>query len=131
MGQNQVSALQRCLYYNGNGKCKKLALLEPREMPIIEKCLYCRGVGKKRCNCTVYLWQLFWMATCNANRTEWSPIWSVIIRVVNKIGRLRQWHVLSNHWTVHAIVAVRHDAYFPIKAEIRAVDNQSDLGILL
>ena len=23
----------------------------------------------------------------NGNRTEWSPIWSVIIRVINKIGR--------------------------------------------
>ena len=26
---------------------------------------------------------------CNGNRTEWSPIRSVIIRVINKIGRLR------------------------------------------
>ena len=25
----------------------------------------------------------------NGNRTEWSPIWSVIIRVINKIGRLQ------------------------------------------
>ena len=25
----------------------------------------------------------------NGNRTEWSPIWSVIIRVINKIGQLR------------------------------------------
>ena len=25
----------------------------------------------------------------NGNRTEWSPIWSVIIRVINKIGRPR------------------------------------------
>ena len=31
-----------------NGKCIKLALLEPSEMSIIEKCLYIRGVGKKR-----------------------------------------------------------------------------------
>ena len=28
-------------------------------------------------------------------------------------------------------VQFRHDAYCPIKAEIRAVDDQSDLGILL
>ena len=26
---------------------------------------------------------------CNGNRTEWSPIQSVIIRVINKIGRPR------------------------------------------
>ena len=26
---------------------------------------------------------------CNGNRTEWSPIRSVIIRVINKIGRPR------------------------------------------
>ena len=25
----------------------------------------------------------------NGNRTEWGPIWSVIIRVINKIGRPR------------------------------------------
>jgi len=25
----------------------------------------------------------------NGNRTEWSPIWSVIIQVLNEIGRLR------------------------------------------
>ena len=29
------------------------------------------------------------LAISNGNRTEWSPIWSVIIRVINKIGRLR------------------------------------------
>ena len=28
-------------------------------------------------------------AICNGNRTEWSPIRSVIIRVINKIGRPR------------------------------------------
>ena len=29
------------------------------------------------------------LAINNGNRTEWSPIWSVIIRVINKIGRPR------------------------------------------
>ena len=28
-------------------------------------------------------------SSSNGNRTEWSPIWSVIIRVINKIGRPR------------------------------------------
>ena len=95
-----------------NGKCIKLALLEPSKMSIIEKCLYSRGVGKKRCDCTIDFMAII---ICNANRTEWSPIWSVIIRVVNKIGRLREWHVLSNYWTVHAIDAVKHDAYFLLR----------------
>ena len=27
--------------------------------------------------------------TCNSKRTEWSPIRSVIMRVINKIGRSR------------------------------------------
>ena len=31
----------------------------------------------------------------------------------------------------HTVHLLRHDAYCPIKAEIRAVDSQSDLRILL
>ena len=54
------------------------------------------------------------MIISNGNRTEWSPVRSVIIRVINKIGRPRT--VLLN---------------CPIKAEIRAVESQSDLTILL
>ena len=27
----------------------------------------------------------------DGNRTEWSPIWSEIVRVINKIGRPRRW----------------------------------------
>ena len=30
-----------------------------------------------------------WSSIYNGNRTEWSPIWSVIIWVINKIGRPR------------------------------------------
>ena len=30
----------------------------------------------------------------NGNRTEWSPMWSVIIRVTNKIGRPRSGRLL-------------------------------------
>ena len=37
----------------------------------------------------------------NGNRTKWSPIRSVVIRVINKIGRPR-----------------RHDAHCPIKLSI-------------
>ena len=127
---------------------------------------------------------------CNGlygNRTEWSPIWSLITRVINKIGPPRHgspiclitsmitdqigWHelllqinrnfnkislwyirlflkskrkkfqdflasnekksYLNMHVMVCTVQLLRHDAYCPIKAEIRAVDNQSDLNILL
>ena len=127
---------------------------------------------------------------CNGlygNRTEWSPIWFLIIRVINKIGQPRHgspiclitsmitdrigrhevllqfnhnfnktslWYIwlflksklkkfqdfLASKWKksfismrvmAHTVQLLRHDAYCPIKAEIRAVDNQSDLSILL
>ena len=126
----------------------------------------------------------------NGNRTEWSPIRSVIIRVINKIGRPRsgspiclitsmitdrigRYEVLlpinrnfqkicdiigyflnqntrnskfcfasskkkshlSARVMARTVQLLRHDAYCPIncpiKAEIRAVDNQADLTILL
>ena len=126
----------------------------------------------------------------NGNRTEWSPIRSVIIRVINKIGRLRsgspiclimsmiidriglhevllpinhnfnkicniigyflnqntrnskfcfassekkkpfkraRWRVVSNYLGLTRTLLLN----CPIKAEIRAVDSQSDLTILL
>ena len=124
--------------------------------------------------------------TSNGNRTEWSPFWSVIIRVINKIGRprsgspiclitsmitdrIRRHEVLlpinhnfnkicdiigyflnqntrnskfcfassekkshlSARVMARTVQLLRHDAYCPIKAEIRAVDSQSDLRILL
>ena len=38
---------------------------------------------------------------------------------------------LSAHMMARTVQLLRHDAYCPIKAEIRAVENQSDLRILL
>ena len=69
----------------------------------------------------------------NGNRTEWSPIRSVIIRVINKIGRPRSRSPICLITSVMArtVQLLRHDAYCPIKAEIRAVENQSDWRILL
>ena len=113
----------------------------------------------------------------NGNRTEWSPIWSVIIRVNNKIGRPRivspiclitsmitdrigQHEVLlpinHNFNKICDIIGyflnqntrnskfcfassekkkpfkrARDGAYCPIKAEIRAVDSQSDFVIVM
>ena len=52
----------------------------------------------------------------NGNRAEWSPIRSVIKRVVNKIGRPAN--------TICLITSMITD-------QIRAVDSQSDLTILL
>ena len=117
----------------------------------------------------------------NGNRTEWSPIRSVIIRVINKIGRPRSGRpiclimsMLTDRIGRHEVLLpINHNftkicdiiGYFlnqntrnskfcfassekkkplsarvmgrtvllncPIKAEIRAVDSQSDLTILL
>ena len=101
----------------------------------------------------------------NGNRTEWSPIRSVIIRVINKIGRprsrspiclittkfviyralfkskhkkfqdfslaMKKKSHLSARVMARTVQLFRHDAYCPIKAEIRAVENQSDFRILL
>ena len=44
------------------------------------------------CTCTVFTcksWPAQPKVVSNGNRTEWSPIQSVIIWVINKIGRLR------------------------------------------
>ena len=129
---------------------------------------------------------------CHGNRTEWSPIRSVIIRVINKIGRPRSGSpiclitsMITNRIGRHKVLLSSHHnfnkncdilGYFlnqntrnskfcfassekkknktfkragwrvpsnylgmtrtvllncPIKAEIRAVDNQLDLTILL
>ena len=110
----------------------------------------------------------------NGKRTEWSPIRSVIVPVINKIGRVwlqtelddmkfsyqliitlkKLWYTrlffkskhkkfqiffasseenshLSARVMARTVHLLRHDAYCPIKAEIRAVDSQSDLTILL
>ena len=117
----------------------------------------------------------------NGNRTDWSPIRSVIIRVINKIGRPRSGSPIClitsmitdrigrhevllpiNHNfnkicdiigyflnqntrnSKFCIASIEKKSHFsarvmartvllncPIYAKIRAVDNQSDLGILL
>ena len=117
------------------------------------------------------------MIISNGNRTEWSPIRSVIIRVINKIGRPRNGSpiclitsMITDRIGRHKVLLpINHNfnkicdtiGYFlnqntscfassekkshlsarvkartvlsncPIKAEIRAVDSQSDLRILL
>ena len=121
------------------------------------------------------------MMISNGSRTEWSPIRSVIIRVINKIGRPRSGspiclitRMITDRIGRHEVLLpINHNfnkicdiiGYFlnqntrnskfcfassekkshlsarvmartvllncPIKAEIRAVDSQSDLTVLL
>ena len=122
-----------------------------------------------------------WAPVSNGNRTEWSPIRPVIIRVINKIGRPRSGSpiclitsMITDRIGRHEVLLpINHNfnkicdiiGYFlnqntrnskfcfassekkshlsarvmartvllncPIKAEIRTVDSQSDLRILL
>ena len=87
----------------------------------------------------------------NGNRTEWSPIRSLIIRVINKIGRPRSGSPICLITSMITDRIGRHKVLLPInrnfnkicdiiaycpincpiKAEIRVVDSQSDLTILL
>ena len=55
---------------------------------------------------------------CNGNRTEWSPIRSVIIRVINKIGRPR-----SGSPSMIADRIGRHEVLLPIDHNLNKVCN--------
>ena len=103
--------------------------------------------------------------TSNGNRTEWNPVRSVIIRVINKIGRLQSGSLicLISKFCCQLIIPLTKfviykglflnqntrnskiffassekklfmcapdGTYCHIKAQIRAVDSQSDLRIL-
>ena len=122
-----------------------------------------------------------YQSICNGNRTEWSPIRSVIIRVIHKIGRTSSGSPICFNTSMitdrigrhEVLLPINHNlnkicdiiSYFlnqntrnskfcfassekkthlsarvmarpvlsncPIKAEIRAVDSQSHLRILL
>ena len=51
---------------------------------------------------------------CNGNRTEWSPIRSVIIRVINKIGRRRSGSPICLITSMITDRIERHEVPFPI-----------------
>ena len=51
---------------------------------------------------------------CNGNRTEWSPIRSVIIRVINKIGRLRSGSPIRLITSMITDRIGRHEVLLPI-----------------
>ena len=50
----------------------------------------------------------------NGNRTEWSPIRSVIIRVNNKIGRLHSWSPICLITSMTSDRIGRHQVLLPI-----------------
>ena len=50
----------------------------------------------------------------NGNRTEWSPIWSVIIRVINKIGRPRSGSPICLITSMITDQIGRHEVLLPI-----------------
>ena len=47
----------------------------------------------------------------NGNRTEWSPVRSVIIRVINKIGRPRSGSPIC---LITSMITGRHEVLLPI-----------------
>ena len=77
-----------------------------------------------------YDWRRKSYPVCDGNRTEWSPIRSVIIRVINKIGRpgsgspiclnfvllaVEKISHLSARLMARTVQLLRYDAYCPIK----------------
>ena len=57
----------------------------------------------------------------NGNRTEWSPIWSVIIRVNNKIGRPR---IVSPICLITSMITDRigqHEVLLPINHNFKQI----------
>ena len=50
----------------------------------------------------------------NGNRTEWGPIWSVIIRVINKIGRPRSGSLICLITSMITDRIGRHEVLLPI-----------------
>ena len=60
------------------------------------------------------LWVLLINAVSNGNRTEWSPILSVIIRVINKIGRPRSGSPICLITSMLTDRIGRHEVMLPI-----------------
>ena len=65
-----------------------------------------------------------WLSTaliCNGNRTEWSPIRSVIIRVINKIGRPRSGSPICLITSMITDRIGRHEVLLPINHNINKI----------
>ena len=59
----------------------------------------------------------------NGNRTEWSPIRSVIIRVINKIGRPRSGSPICLITSMITDRIGRHEVLLPINHNINKICN--------
>ena len=57
----------------------------------------------------------------NGNRTEWSPIWSVIIRVINKIGRPRSGSPICLITSMTTDRIGRHEVLLPINRNFNKI----------
>ena len=62
-------------------------------------------------------------SVCNGNRTEWSPIRSVIIRVINKIGRPRSGSPICLITSMITDRIGRHDVLLPINHNFNKICN--------
>ena len=60
------------------------------------------------------LWYFLEWSISNGNRTEWSPIRSVIIRVINKIGRPRSGSLICLITSMITDRIGRHEVLLPI-----------------
>ena len=60
---------------------------------------------------------------CNGNRTEWSPIRSVIIRVINKIGRPRSGSPICLITSMITDRIGRHEVLLPINHNFNKICN--------
>ena len=59
----------------------------------------------------------------NGNRTEWSPIRSVIIRVINKIGRPRSGSPICLITSMITVQIGRHEVLLPINHNFNKICN--------
>ena len=64
-----------------------------------------------------------WCIICNGNRTEWSPIRSVIIRVINKIGRPRSGSPICLITSMITDRIGRHEVLLPINHNFNKICN--------
>ena len=61
------------------------------------------------------------MTVRNGNRTEWSPIGSVIIRVINKIGRPRNGSLICLITSMITDRIGRHEVLLPINRNFNKI----------
>ena len=65
--------------------------------------------------------QIIIIISSNGNRTEWSPIQSVIIRVINKIGRPRSGSSICLITSMITDRIRRHEVLLPINHNLKKI----------